>query len=91
MLLIEWFQQPTDESFASYLELLSSDGLHVAFLADGEFVGDLGVCGIDLSPGEVVSILAHLCDQLVVTALLNDGGGDTCRKSGGRMLVATPR
>lgn len=62
---------------ASYLELLPSDGLHVALLANGEFVGDLGVCGVDLCPGEVIAALGDLRDQLVVTALLNDVSGDT--------------
>lgn len=63
--------------FASYLEFLSSDGLHVALLADGEGVGDLGVCGVDLGPGEGITILGDLCDQLVVTAFLNDVIRDT--------------
>lgn len=63
--------------FASYLEFLSSDGLHVALLANGELVGDLGVCGVDLGPGEVVAALSDLCDQLVVTALLNNVIRDT--------------
>lgn len=67
----------TSRFFASYLEFLSSDSLHVALLADGELVGDLGVCWIDLGPGEVIAFLSDLCDQLVVTALLNDVIRDT--------------
>ena len=63
--------------FPSYLEFLSSNGLHITLLADGELVGDRGVCGVDLGPGEVVAVLGDLCDQLVVAALLNDCIGDT--------------
>lgn len=62
--------------FLSHLELLSSDGLHVALLSDGEVVGDLGVGGVDLGPGEGIAVLGDLRDQLVVTALLNDVIGD---------------
>ena len=61
----------------SYLEFLSSNGLHISLLADGELVGDRGVCWVDLGPGEVVAVLGDICDQLVVTALLNDSIGDT--------------
>lgn len=64
----------------SYLEFLPSDGLHVTLLANGELVGDLGVLGVELSPGEVISILGHLCDQLVVPALLDDVIRDTWRR-----------
>lgn len=60
-----------------YLEFLSSNGLHVALFADGELVGDFSVRGVDLSPGEVVTFLGDLGDQLVVTALLDDVIGDT--------------
>lgn len=63
--------------FPSYLEFLSSDGLHVALLVDGELVGDCGVCGVDLAPGKVVATLGDLRDQLVVAALLDDVIGDT--------------
>lgn len=63
---------------SSYLEFLPSDGLHIALLADGELVGDLGVRGVDLGPGEVVSVLGDLCDQLVVATLLDDFVGDAC-------------
>lgn len=65
---------------SSYLEFLLSDGLHIALLADGERVGDLGVCGVDLGPGEVVSVLGDLCDHLVVATLLDDVVGDACRR-----------
>lgn len=68
-------------SLLLYLESLPSNGLHVAFLADGEGVGDLGVCGVDLGPGEGVAVLGHLCDQLVVAAFLNDVIWDTCAGS----------
>lgn len=63
--------------FLAHLELLSSDGLHVTLLPDGEVVGDLGVGGVDLGPGEGIAILGDLRDQLVVTTLLNDVIGDT--------------
>lgn len=63
--------------FASYLEFLSSNGLHVALLVDGEGVGDLGVFGVELCPGEGIPILGDLCDHLVVTAFLDDVIGDT--------------
>lgn len=61
----------------SHLEFLSTDGLHIALLANGELVADFGVCRINLSPDEVIAILANLCDELVVTALLNDVIRDT--------------
>lgn len=70
--------------FLSHLELLSSDGLHVALLSDGEVVGDLGVGGVDLGPGEGIAVLGDLRDQLVVTALLNDVIGDAWSGGGKR-------
>lgn len=71
------------EAFDTDLKFLPSDGLHVAFLADGEGVGDLGICGVDLGPGEGVTVLGHLCDQLVVAAFLNDVIRDTCEEPRG--------
>lgn len=71
------------EVFHTDLEFLPSNGLHVAFLADGEGVGDLGICGVNLGPGECVAVLGHLCDQLVVTAFLNDVIRDTCEEPRG--------
>lgn len=68
------------EVFDTDLEFLPSDGLHVAFLADGEGVGDLCICGVDLGPREGVTVLGHLCDQLVVAAFLNDVIRDTCEE-----------
>lgn len=65
---------------ATHLELLSSNGLHVALLSNSEGVGDLGFCGVDLGPREGITILGYLCDQLVVTAFLNDVIRDTCRE-----------
>lgn len=61
----------------SYLELLPSDGLHVALFPDGELVGDPRVGGVHLGPGEVVPVLGHLRDQLVVAAFLDDVVRDT--------------
>lgn len=76
---------------ALYLEFLPPNGLHVAFLADGEGVGDPGVCGVDLAPGEGVSVLGHLCDQPVVAAFLDDVSGDTCEESRRDALRKEPR
>lgn len=61
----------------SYLEALSSDGLHVALLANGKVVGDLGVGRVMLRPGEVIPTLDDLRDRLVVAALLDDVVWDT--------------
>lgn len=77
------------EVFGTDLEFLPSDGLHVAFLADGEGVGDLGICGVDLGPGEGVTVLGHLCDQLVVAAFLNDVIRDTCEEPRGAVSGGT--
>lgn len=55
-----------------YLEFLSTNGLHITLLANGEVVGDLVVFGVDLGPGEVIALLGNFCDQLVVAAPLND-------------------
>lgn len=77
------------EVFGTNLEFLPSDGLHVAFLADGEGVGDLGICGVDLGPGEGVTVLGHLCDQLVVAAFLNDVIRDTCEEPRGAVSGGT--
>lgn len=64
---------------SSYLEFLSSDGLHVALLADGEVVGDFGALGVDVGPAEGVAGLGDLSDHLVVAALFHDVIGDACR------------
>lgn len=73
----------------TYLELLSSNGLHVAFLANSEVVGDLCICGVDLGPREGITILGYLCNQLVVTAFLNDVIRDTCGEM--RATIQTPK
>lgn len=78
------------EFFAVYLEFFPSNGLHVTFLADGEGVGDLGICGVDLGPGEGVAVLGHLCDQLVIAAFLYDVIWDTCAEARGTCSKTRP-
>lgn len=72
----------------TYLEFLPSDGLHVALLADGEVVGDLGLFGVDVGPAEGVARLGDLSDHLVVAALCDDIVGDACRGRVCAVIVA---
>lgn len=55
----------------SYLKLLSPDGLHVALLANNKLIDEAVVGWVMLSPGELSTVLNHLCHKLVITTPLN--------------------